>query len=111
MGLRLSRPTLGNKFCEGSRLLWLHVLSQNISQKELSEALGLGGGGSQVSHWLYGRRKPGLELALLIEERLGIPAKAWTEAPSEPFELPTAPTPSSVSLPDDDDAKPRGDAA
>ena len=88
MANRFSRPTLGDHFSEGARLLWTHLLSSGLSQKALSEELGLGAGGGQVSLWLYGRRRPGLAPALNIEARIGIPARAWTEAPSEPFELP-----------------------
>ena len=34
---------------------------------------------STVSRWLTGERTPGLEMAVAIERRLGVPVEAWAE--------------------------------
>lgn len=44
-------------------------------QYELAELLGLDD--AHVSQLLNGKRRPGLEIAVRIEERTGIPARAW----------------------------------
>jgi transcriptional regulator with XRE-family HTH domain len=85
---RLSRQTLGAKFNEGARLLWLALLSRGWSQFAATHELGLGKG--QLSKILYGDQRPGRAKAEKIKVKLGIHPTLWDRAPAEPFSPPAA---------------------
>jgi transcriptional regulator with XRE-family HTH domain len=88
MATRFSRPVIGKYFSEGARLLWVFMLRENLSQKDLATRVNAPTEDGQVNSWLYGRRRPGLGPALEIEATIGIPARAWLEAPAERFKVP-----------------------
>lgn len=46
-----------------------------LSQHDLSVRLGVSAGA--VSRWVSGERQPSLEMALLLQRELGIPAESW----------------------------------
>lgn len=84
----LLRSSLGPHFSEGARLLWLALERLGLNQTE-AEARARSAKGS-INRLLYGERRPGLDMALRLEEAFGIPPGAWNEPPSEPFAPPAA---------------------
>ena len=82
------RSELGEHFNEGARLLWKVLDERECSQLQLQRDLGVPAG--VVNRLLYGERRPGLKMALLIEEKFDIPLTSWNEAPKKKFTLPTA---------------------
>jgi transcriptional regulator with XRE-family HTH domain len=84
----LHRTRLGSKFSEGARLLWQTMEARGWTQVELAAELEVDSG--LVSRWLYGERVPGREMALRIEEKLGIDPKFWGQKPTIAFVPPAA---------------------
>jgi transcriptional regulator with XRE-family HTH domain len=82
------RTTLGPKFTEGSRRLWLLMKRFRWTQADAARALELDTG--QLSRLLFGDRKPGLTLA---QRLAGPPAKikltTWGRPPAKPFTPPS----------------------
>lgn len=85
---RHHRRTLGTKFNEGARLLWLALAERRWSRERLAEQLGCNSGA--VHRWLYGERKPGTSYATKLAALLAIPTDAWGRAPTAEFQPPGA---------------------
>jgi hypothetical protein len=83
---RLLRTTLGPKFSEGARRLWMALHRRRCSQTEL--AVSLGASSALFSRWLWGDRRPELAWAEKIERELRIAMSAWVEAPRKAFAPP-----------------------
>ena len=77
------RRTLGPKFSEGARLLWLAVVRQRLTLRQVSEA----GGAQQAHYWLFGDKRPGPTPRRRLRDGFGIEPALWDEAPHEPFSL------------------------
>lgn len=58
------------------------------SQAEFQRGLGLAPG--MLANYLYGERRAGREVAVLFQQRLGIPIEAWSKSPLEAFVPPAA---------------------
>lgn len=82
-----TRLDKGDKFSEGSRLLWLALRKRGVNASQARTILGCKHEGT-VDRLLYGDRRAGLELALNIEKHFAVPASAWHAEPKKPFELP-----------------------
>jgi len=82
-----SRRALGPKFSEGARQLWL-LMADGSTPADLARRLGADSG--QCSRLLYGDRAPGLKLAGVIQEKLGIDIPLWNMPPLELFVPPAA---------------------
>lgn len=54
------------------------LVKRGWTQNELARQLGTDT--AVVSRWMTGRRKPGLELALKLEDLLGVQAQLWVDA-------------------------------
>jgi arylamine N-acetyltransferase len=76
----------GDTFSEGTRLLWLRLLADGWTVQRARVVLGCAEGA--LNKILYGDKRPGLRLALSIEQHFGVPAAAWRAEPTAPFELP-----------------------
>lgn len=88
-GRKRTRTRLGDKFSEGSRMLWLMIAERyNGAQHECAAALGLDRG--QFSHVLYGDRRLGIDEAIRIRDSHGIDPSVWAKDPTEPFTVPTS---------------------
>jgi len=87
--MRLSRQTLGPKFSEGARQLWLFLARHRWTQADAAREMGLPSG--QLSKILYGERKPGREWATKFQERAKIKPALWDQEPLELFAPPAAP--------------------
>src|SRR5262245_54746603 len=83
---RFWRRTLGPKFSEAARQLWLEVLRRGWSATQARKALDLPQG--QISKLLYGERRAGRMIAEKIKLVLGIDPHLWDLAPEEEFTLP-----------------------
>ena len=82
----LTRSSLGEKFSEGARLMWAILEKRDWDQATCERELSLPKG--YANRLLYGDRRPGLEMALRIEELTKIPARSWLINPKKAFELP-----------------------
>jgi plasmid maintenance system antidote protein VapI len=82
----LTKSRLGPHFSEGSRLLWGELEGRELTQADAEDELECARG--TVSRLLYGTRRCGLDLALVVLAKFGIPIVAWREEPSEDFVLP-----------------------
>ena len=88
-GMRaLLRTRLGPHFSEASRLLWLALEREGLSQTEGEAALELSSG--QVNRLLYGDRRAGRGVAQRAFIRFGVPIGAWDQPPAKRFNLPAA---------------------
>jgi len=85
----LLRRDLGEKFSEGSRLLWLELERRGLRQSEAEALLGTFGQG-RLNRILYGDRKPSLELASKVESIFAVPVAAWQSPPAARFTVPGA---------------------
>jgi transcriptional regulator with XRE-family HTH domain len=93
MPIETHRRHLGEQWNEGARLLWVAMRDRGLNQAEVRKLL-RGRDGEElsegaVSRWLYGERRPSLDLAVQIEERFGVPVAAWRRDPDgpAPFEV------------------------
>lgn len=84
--MRHYRTSLGDKFSEGSRLLWIAM--GGVAPADFERELGWPRG--TLSNYLYGERRAGRDAALLLFERHKIPIGAWSDPPTEPFVPPAA---------------------
>jgi len=85
--MRENRTDLGIHFSEGARRLWL-VLKERGPQSKLAAELSVSTG--QLTHWLYGDRRPNAKSAAKIQAALDIPAGLWGTDPLGKFEAPAA---------------------
>lgn len=83
--MRFWRRTLGTEFSEGARLLWGAVES---NLEDLADRIGINSG--QLAKLIYGDRRPSIELAVRIQDILGIPAVEWARPPTTSFVPPAA---------------------
>lgn len=87
--MRLVRRTVGRKFSEGSRQLWLALHSRGIDViQRASEYLGVES--PVLHHWLYGTRRPSWPARMVLRRKLRIPLQTWDQPPTEEFVLPAA---------------------
>lgn len=81
-----SRTTLGDRFTEGARRMWLELDKRSWQQSDLSafleEPL------AKVHTWLYGDAIPVLKSALNIQKKLGIDPLLFAKDPVRPFQPP-----------------------
>lgn len=84
--MRHYRTSLGDKFSEGSRLLWLAM--GDVPPADFERSLGWPRG--TLSNYLYGERRAGRDAAVLLFDRHKIPVGSWSDPPSEPFIPPAA---------------------
>lgn len=82
----MSRTYVGKKFSEGTRLMWQFKDEKKLTVRGLATLLGWNPG--KVSRYLNGDGDPSVHTAVEIEEKLGIPCKAWTLEPTKEFVLP-----------------------
>jgi len=89
-----TRVRLGEYFSEGARQLWLSMSCQQLNQIDVAKMLAKMRGRALhrgvVNRLLYGERRPGLELALDLQEVFGIVATSWVEEPRGEFTAPAA---------------------
>lgn len=90
MATRVYTDTLGDKFSEGARLLWLAMRRSQLSQEQLRLELQLARG--VIGRWLRGERRPDGKSRGTLFERFEISPTAWDSPPSEPFTLPSTGT-------------------
>lgn len=62
---------------DGARRLAEWRARKKITQRTLANDLDTDS--STVSHWENGRRRPGLEEAVALREKTGIPVEAWMQ--------------------------------
>lgn len=94
-GMRSYRRTLGPRFSEGARLLWLVLENRGVS---ISAAVAELSAEDRKASWskgvlsnvLYGMRRPGPMIAADLRAAFGVPMEAWAEAPREAFVPPAA---------------------
>ncbi len=99
MGIETTRTSLGKRFSEGARLLWVAKTERGWSQGEVRRAIGAKAG--VVPRWLYGDTKPSWDWAVRLRDTLGIPLEAWTVPSTVVFIPPAAREDESGPLPDD----------
>ncbi len=85
---KLFRTTLGPHFSEGCRQLWLLMAERGWEQPRMSSELEAGPG--TLNKLLYGDRRIGFRLSLLIENKLGIKQRTFGVMPLKPFAPPAA---------------------
>jgi ribosome-binding protein aMBF1 (putative translation factor) len=83
-----SRTTLGERFTEGARQLWVTLDKKSWQQLDLANFLGEPL--AKVHTWLYGDAVPVLQAALNIEKKLGIEPSLFARKPYRPFQPPAA---------------------
>lgn len=84
MGLKaLRRTNLGPLENEGARLLWLCLRDRKLTLSDLAREIGTKPG--MLNRWAWCDVRPSGEWALDLENKLGIPMRAWQEAPREKF--------------------------
>ncbi len=88
MAIPVSRIHLGSSFSEGALRLWELMETKQWSIADLHRAVEMKPG--TMSGWLYGDKKPSMDSAAFLRDRLGIPLEAWTQPPSRVFMLPAA---------------------
>lgn len=77
-------PARGPKFSLGAQVLRALLERLGWSQTRLKRELGTG---QAISYWLFGDRCPGLEAAVEIRNKLGIPVDLWLQPPVDEAEL------------------------
>ncbi len=88
---RSYRQTLGDRFSEGARLLWLKMQAKGWSQADVRAKLAaLTPKTSLLSRWLYGDQRPGVEWAFLLQRATGIEASLWSKDATDTFVPPAA---------------------
>lgn len=93
MASETTRRHLGEQWNEGARLLWVAMRDRGLNQSDVRKLL-RGRDGEElsdgaVSRWLYGERRPSLDLAIQLEEQLAVPMATWRREASgpPPFEV------------------------
>lgn len=79
----VTKRKLGPKQSEAARIMWKKLSAGGFSKAELADVLGVPRG--HLSGILWCDRKPGLELAFAIEDKLDIRARLWVTAPRRPI--------------------------
>lgn len=69
---------MSNDQQSGPALLAAALEREGIRCADLERDLGIPGNGL-VTRWLKKQRRPGLELAIKLERRLGIPVESWID--------------------------------
>lgn len=79
---------LGDKFSEGTRLLWQAATRERMTLAALARAVRRGEG--TVSRWLHGQRRPDEDSRRVLHDRFGIPAdiSVWRQKPTRKFAIP-----------------------
>lgn len=81
MGLKaLRRTALGPFPNEGARLLWEHVKTHAVTLSDLTRSLGSKAG--MLNRWAWCDARPAGDWAGTLEDKLGIPVRAWHQPPS-----------------------------
>lgn len=84
MGLKaLRRTNLGPFENEGARLLWLYLQKRKATLSDLAKELGTKPG--MLNRWAWCDVRPSSEWTPVLEDKLGIPMRAWRQAPAEKF--------------------------
>lgn len=79
---------LGPYVSEGSRLLWLAMGRNGLSQERTRSELGVSKG--MVGRWLRGDQRPGGRARGLLHDRWRIKPSLWDVPPRKPFSLEAA---------------------
>lgn len=83
---KLYRQHLGPCFSEGTRLLWLKLIRDDLELEDVNRAIkGSRGWANQI---MYGDRPASVRVAVALEKAFGVPVEAWGKKPSRPFETP-----------------------
>ena len=80
MPVETHRRHVGGNWNEGARLLWDAMRERRLNQADVRKLLrGRDGELAEgaVNRWLYGDRRPSLDLAVQLESALGVPVAAW----------------------------------
>lgn len=77
------RRHLGQRFSEGSRLLWLALGTERLSIAQAAARLGWHRG--NLARALYGDSKPGIDALVVVEQTFAVPVGAWAVEPTETF--------------------------
>lgn len=87
----ITREVVGEHWNEGARQAWLAMRAKGWKQSDLNREIGVAlnkpprlGYASRI---LYADRKPGLDMALIIERLLGVSPTLWSMPAIEPFSL------------------------
>jgi hypothetical protein len=83
--MRVYSETLGRRFSEGARLLWLAVRRHCVDLAGLVEATGRTKGA--VSRWLHGHCLPDADSRIVLFEKYAIPVAAWSQPPKKEFRI------------------------
>lgn len=83
-----TRQKVGPNFSEGARLLWIAMRIQGMNQCGVARVLGRHRG--VINRLLYGERRPGLDLALDIQDTFGIRPVDWSRDATQEFITPAA---------------------
>ncbi len=75
MAQKNKRRRKQKRITDGQKLLAVAIGSFRNTKTELAESLGMSL--SQLRHLETGRRRPLLPVAVVLEEKLGIPVRAW----------------------------------
>lgn len=81
------RRTLGPRFSEGTRRLWLALEAQGLAHHAAAARIGCKRG--VFSRVVYGDVTPGIALLAQIERAFAIAPSLWAKAPEKPFSLPS----------------------
>lgn len=54
---------------------------RSVNQRQAADIIGIDF--TMLNHYICGRRSPSLDTAVLIEEKTGIPVKAWVSTSSD----------------------------
>ena len=87
MGVRSYRRSLGPRFSEGARLLWVELERRGESMRDLRRRIGVG---ADITRWLYGDAIPPLAAIVRMDKLFGIPARAWLQPAKRAFIPPAA---------------------
>lgn len=88
MARKLLRRNKGDKFTEGSRLLWEAMARTGLGFRGAAAKLGTSSGA--LVKWAYGDRSPDRVYAGRMAALFAIPLEAWDIEPTEKFVLPAA---------------------
>lgn len=86
MSRRLTRKHLGDKFCEGARLLWMVIIRRRLTFRDAGDLAGLAEG--VINRFLYGDRLPGRETAETLWRVYEVPFSSWSQRPRATFQVP-----------------------
>lgn len=81
MGLKaLHRTKIGAHPNEGARLLWAHIRKFALTISDLRRDVGTQPG--MLNRWAWCDTRPTIPWATVLEDKLGIPMRAWQQKPS-----------------------------